>query len=656
MSTLWSSVIRLGRQAYTVAARAVQRPFLLRQIPALTTIDSKRPVYVFFSPEAAIRPHYVAQAIIARTLKELGHQVLMVHCEGEYPHCIAMDTAGLGLEKTMRQRNSVCRSCDNSWLQTTASYCLPSISLAELITPGERAQIHKTVSTLPDDAGTFEFDGFRFGALCGADLALTMKTLDQMRATGRAREKLKAYIEGTLISYQVMRKLLTQFNVARLIFFNEYSMLMGAAVAAMRAQVPITRTSHAVFRNIDRTKIMLESDPLAIITYHKLLDNWQNWRDLALPAEVITGITDSALLRLGAGGHTVYSQSHSRATDKIFETLGLSKDRRTLVAYTSSMDEYHSNISLMGALGNVLFQKEQPFESQSSWLRALVQYVEESDHLQLVLRIHPREGVNSHESYQSDNLKVLKDAFSDPFKNVHIIWPEDKTSSYDLAEIADLALTGWSNITLELARLGIPILTAFKRYVPFPVGDVVAWEPTAKEYFATLEGMLSAKGNIEHIQFAYRWSNVYSLSLSLDFDDLVPAPNFNDLPPYKIPRVAPLVESILVQGASVTEINRQTLEATQHADSVANELDALRKELRRVIWFLATGEMRVTDYTLAVSPAFNDISADLVVTIEKTCVLARTRKETHRRRSNIIARLAPLAAQLTAARQSELII
>jgi len=471
-----------------------------------------------------------------------------------------------------------------------------------------------------------------------------MKVLDQMRATGLAREKLKAYLEGALISLTAMRRLIGRYKIGRVIYYNEYSMLMGAAIAAIRANIPITRVSHAQFRNIDRTKIFLGSDPLAIISYHKLLDGWEGWRELALPADTVKGISDSALLRLRAGGHTVYSGSHSRQTDEVFRTLNLAPDRRTLVAYTSSMDEYNFNVNIMLSLGIMLFPSEQPFSDQTTWLRAIINYVEESKHLQLVIRIHPREGVNAHEKTRSDNLKLLEEEFSGTFKHVRIVWPEDKVSSYDLAELADLALTGWSNITLELTRLGIPALIAFKRYVPFPVGDVVQWAPTAKEYFDTLESMLNSGSQLDHIRYSFRWTNVYSLSLALDFDDVVPAPNFEGLPPYRRPRAARQVEEILVRGASITEMNRRVLMARQGALSFDEETLELLRQMRRMIWFLTTGELRDTDYILRFGES-DPGTADMAVMTEGEFVVVRTRNTSVRRRSKLIKRLALVAAQ-----------
>lgn len=634
----------LLRPSYRLLKRGVKSArnrALLRKIPPLSSIDPAKPVYVFFAPNASTATHYYTHAVVARTIKDMGHQVLMVRCESNYTHCLAMDMAGLRLDKTRKQRDEICRNCNDNRIHAGANYGLPAIAISELLSETEIAEIRCQVAAMPADAGQFQVENFRFGALCGSDLALLRKALNQMQATGENRQALEAYVESALISYRAIQKLMTMYRVARVSYFNEYAMVLGAAVAAQKAGVPVTRLCQAIYRNVDHSKIALAAEPLAIYTYHRLLEEWPAWRDLALPADLVESISEHTLLRLSGRGYTVYSPGHGRSTDALFAQLQLSPDRKLVVAYPSSMDEYYANMNMMNALDNVVFAKDQPFSDQMTWMRELVAHVEKSDDLQLVIRMHPREGRNVHDYFESENLANLKRDFSGDYKHVRIVWPEEKISSYDLAEIADVALPAWSNISLELARLGIPTLTAFQRYVPFPIGDVVDWCPTPEEYFARIRALAMAPARLDQIRYAYRWTNMYSLSLTLDFSDLIPAPDYPGLPAFRQPKATPLVEDIIVRGASVTEINRQALLAEQDGGSDASETRALRKAMRQLIWFLATGKTRADDYVLAADDAVQ--GAGLAVTLDGDTVRIRLSDQVFTRPSRIIARLLPLA-------------
>jgi hypothetical protein len=638
-----------ARLRRVVDREVVSRIRSLKPLPAdlgLSAIDPKKPVYVFFAPDAGVTPHFAAHCIVARTLRELGHQVLMVRCDGYYRHCVVMDMFNLTTSKTPEQRKQVCDHCRGSEVRMRRPYKLPSVDLGEFISAKTIEDIEQQCRSMPFDAGEFQVDGIRFGALCSSDLALSMKTLDQLRVTGEPRKMLEAYVSGALTSYRAMQALFQKLNVARVIFFNEYGMLAGAALAAIKAGIPVTRITHAVHQNIDRQKINILHDPLTIMTYHKSLDEWPRWRDLALSPMQVRMLVDNQLSRLGASGHTIYSARYSGASSDIFDCLGLSPERTTLVAYTSSVDEFNSNLNLMSSFGVNLFQKEQPFSDQMEWLDAVIGHVERSEHLQLVIRIHPREGKTSRDNNSSEHLARLVEHFSGSYKHVRIIWPEDPTSSYDLSEIADVALSGWSNITMELARLGIPVLTAFYRYVPFPVPDVVAWEPTPAGYFRQLERMIGESVTLDRIRYAFRWSYVYSLSMSVDFGDVVPAPDYHDLPPFRMTAAAPEVEAILVNGKSAIEINRQKIVAAQSVTSTLDETAALHQQMRRMIWFLTTGEDRTEDYLLLCGDQMESGSADLVVTIEDGFVELRTAAKTIRRRSQVLRRLALLAANV----------
>src|ERR1700726_2384015 len=94
----------------------------------------------------------------------------------------------------------------------------------------------------------------------------------------------------------------------------------------------------------------------------------------------------------------VYSPARSGATDSVFRRLGLSAERKLLVAFTSSLDEIAANAQYLSALRFESFSDVQPFADQIEWLRALIDKVEKSPDLQLVVRVHPREGANRRES------------------------------------------------------------------------------------------------------------------------------------------------------------------------------------------------------------------------------------------------------------------
>jgi hypothetical protein len=539
-----------------------------------------RPIHLFFAPEAGVGPHFASHCVIARTLQERGHRVLFLRCNRIYRHCVVMEMLAQDVEKSQGERDEACTLCQANHDQMTTAYGLPSLDMSELVDEAMIAKVGALVAAMPADAGLFEVEGIRFGALCSSDLALATKTLDQLNATGAARQRLEAYVFGALLSFFAVKALLEREAVARLIFFNEYGMLAGGALAAMKAGIPITRMTQANHKNVDRSRVVLLHRPLGTMSSHEALDHWADWRDIPLSPRLVETVGDNIVARMSGQGFTVYSPKLSGQASDLFASLGLSRQRKTLVAYTSSLDELNANRNLMSAFGVDLFQKQQPFADQLEWLTALVDHVERSADLQLIIRIHPREAPNQREGTRSEHLPKLQAALSGRYQHTRVIWPEEQISSYDLAEIADVALPAWSNISIELAQVGVPVVVAFQRYVPFPVPDVLDWAATPQAYFQLFREVLARDPSFERMRQVYRWAHRYSLAIAVDLHDLVPSHDYAGLPPWHTPAAGEAIENILIEGRSVVEINREALLADPTAD-VEAETAALIAQIER---------------------------------------------------------------------------
>jgi hypothetical protein len=206
-------------------------------------------------------------------------------------------------------------------------------------------------------------------------------------------------------------------------------------------------------------------------------------------------------------------------------------------------------------------------------------------------------------------------------------------------------LTSWTNITSETTRLGVPTIIAFKRVNPFPVDDMVGWAPTPKEYFELLERTLSAPPSLDSVTYAYRWSHSAFLSSYVDVGDLLTSHDYDGLPPYHKPASASLIERVVDGGASLQEIRYAELTSAQGTSASAAELAALKRSLRRVLWFLASGTQLQEDYRLRVGKVSGAASNEVVVDIDGAMVEISLRGHILKKRSRAIARLAPLIAE-----------
>jgi hypothetical protein len=269
----------------------------------------------------------------------------------------------------------------------------------------------------------------------------------------------------------------------------------------------------------------------------------------------------------------------------------LADNRKLLVAYTSSLDELKSIQVTQAGLGLRFSMDHGPFEDQLAWLRALSEFVEASQDLQLVVRVHPREGANKRDGRQSENLRTLRSLFDhDRYRFTHFVWPGDPISSYDLAEIADSALIHYSSVGSELARLGVPLVASAPAINAYPVGTFLLSGATPESYFeAVRQSLRERHAHWPALTQAFRWYHFFTFASAVDVGDVVPKSDMGDLPPFRLPASHRLIETALCEGKSLTDLNRERLAGDQSPGAEASERLAIRTELLRILHFLFDG-------------------------------------------------------------------
>jgi hypothetical protein len=658
MRRLLRAVRDRARRARNDIGWALRRRTVARQmerVPSTRTLEALEGATLFFVPYAGVTPMLAQAAVVGRTLAERGHRVAFARCYRLFERCPVMDMHGLPYEATAEQKLESCLRCADNSLSMLGEYSLPIVDLRSLVTPPMRQQIEEALAKAPADLTNFEFDGILFGKLSLMDVVLGRKISDFAEMTDSDRAGWRDYLRSCLSSYLLVDRCFREFRVSRVVHVNDYSLLMGARAAARKHGAPCYCLAFPGHRNVDLSRYLTLSNVYKPIAY-RLLSHWPACRNLALERAAVHEIADDLLMRLRGAGSFIYSPGKTIEQTDVRKRLGLSTERRLLVAYTSSLDEMLASQMVMNATDTAIPDRPQPFRDQIDWLTALVRYVAQSDDLQLVVRIHPREGANKRESVVSQHLAKLERAFSSPVPNVRFVWPQDPISSYDLAEAADLALTSWSTIGLELARLGVPVLVAFNGAIAAIVeDDFLEWAPTPVAYFERLRELLDRPVTVAQVSRAFRWYALSIFGATVDFSDVVPASNFAGLPKYKTPREAATLEQILIQGKDVCDVNIERLRAAQTPQSGDREATELSRQLRRVIHFLMTGGDSTRDARLALATvADGDGSGDTELQAKidgRSLVLDGDHAvysdagRVYRRHSPMVVRLAPLCCE-----------
>jgi hypothetical protein len=591
------AVLRPGYRALlglVGAARRWRARRLLRRAPAPPP-PTKSGYVLFFSPDAAIDPHLVALCVVGRTLRERGHDVLFVRCYDGFRRCPVMAPMPCVLRAADRER--VCLGCAANSFRRLAAYDLPALDLREFVTPALRDEVARALAAAPADLREFTYDGVAFGKLSALDLILAHKVADLSVLTAEQQRHWREYVESSLTAYLVTGELCRRLPIRRVVVSADYSLFLGARLAAQKHGVGVLTATHASHRSVDRRKYVLV-DRAVFFEFEAHTAAWPAWRERALPPDRVREVGEDTLVRFSATQAHVYSPPKTFGAGDLRTRLGLDPHRKLLVAFTSSLDEMMATGVTRAGLGASVPPPPQPFRDQIEWLQAVIDRVERSPNLQLVVRVHPREGPNKREGVTSQHLGLLRERFDRPFRHCRFVWPGDPVSSYDLGELADVALTSWSTIGLEFARMGVPVLTSTNGLAAFPHDDFLEWGPTPEAYFARLDDLLTRPVALDTLVRAFRWYNLHHLGSSLDLGDVVPEPYYEGLPPYRTPAEAATIEEVVFGERSVLAINSDRLRDGQAPAGAEAEREALRRHLRRLVRFLFTAEVATTDYPL----------------------------------------------------------
>ena len=122
---------------------------------------------------------------------------------------------------------------------------------------------------------------------------------------------------------------------------------------------------------------------------------------------------------------------------------------------------------------------------------------------------------------ESEHLQTLRAAFPQDPPRTRIFWPDDPVSSYDLAEIADVATVSFSTIGLELARLGVPVVVYVEGVGPYVADCFTPLPLTPAKFEAELTQALQNPPSAAIWRLAMRFSWFAFLGQAIDLRSVI---------------------------------------------------------------------------------------------------------------------------------------
>lgn len=542
--------------------------------------ESRSPV-VLFIPETGIYPYLRSLSVLGDSMKKGGENVCVTKCTGQMIRCVMMDLHRLPIDSTAEKKSELCKICAKILTRVQNRYGFSTIDLSGFVDPDLVRDINEMVDSVKGVKEDICYKGFPVGQLAKFDFTLATKYLYNKDLSAEHQLIYETYIKNISIVIAIVDSMCRKFKPSLLLTFGEYGHYQGARHATIINGVARKAVIHPMHLNADYSRFIIWSKTNEYFFY----PHCQKWRDnnhLPISPKHVSACWDDSIYRFfNTGSSHIFSNRKQKDSSYVREKLNLRDGKKIVAVFTCSYDERQVKDIVMKVWG------EGPrildaFPSQIDWLSMLREYVSTKDDIQIVVRVHPREGLKQY-GFSSQHLKQLKDKFVDNLPNFIMVWPDDPISSYDIMELADVCLVPWSLMGQEAARLGIPVLSCTGNMF-YQDDDFIQVATEPQEYRKKLDSIINMEYNWSHLVKAIRFNHWRTFAPSLDLGETVPS-SYNDdsIWPEAPGGMINAINDILKDKKDIIEYNIDKWKSSLSANAVEDEAEAVRRGIRYFI-------------------------------------------------------------------------
>jgi hypothetical protein len=145
--------------------------------------------------------------------------------------------------------------------------------------------------------------------------------------------------------------------------------------------------------------------------------------------------------------------------------------------------------------------------SMAEWIIHVVRFFMDHPEVQLIIRLHPAES----RTIGLSVAETIRQTFPELPEHIRLIGSQEKINTYDLIEIADLALVYTTSAGLEMATRGIPVLlsgSAHYRKKGFTI-DADSWDEYYQKLKLALADLPAQRLKPEQIERAWNYAYFY---------------------------------------------------------------------------------------------------------------------------------------------------
>lgn len=476
-----------------------------------------------FSPISNIWVHSFLESLVAEGARDGGFDVTHVVCGGLLDsHCVAMEEAGLeplaGGEATAR----VCSACSRRAFQLQRTFAFDSRTLNDYVSAEDREWVDEQVRVAtPETWADIAYDDVPVGRFAAYEFLLKFK-ISGFEFPEHLWPVYQEQFRNALRVHVAAPRLLddTQPDVA-MAYNTLYSMNRVFKAHCERRGISCYSLQGGLHPRHRLETVTVFRDDAASLSGSRSAA-WSKAKSEPIDETAAALVIEAVRELFDAKSAFVYSSGHQKtAAADTRASLGLRADRKTALVALSSRDEMFA--------ADVVGRFSQPidgtflFPTQIAWLEHLMAIARRRDDNQFVVRVHPREFPNKREQVLSPNVKELGRVLADLPENVIVDWPTEGRGFFDVLQVCDAVLTGWSSVGAESALFGLPVvLYDTRELLGYPV-ELARVARDVDEYENLLDEALADEVRLERVVLAFRWYAFAYRQLSIDLSDSIPS-------------------------------------------------------------------------------------------------------------------------------------
>lgn len=424
---------------------------------------------------------------MAWKLRHDGFRVIRFGCASALHACVSITSGGLAAD-----RDATCRRCraaqsripaDDVFDVAARDTTLAADAAAYLDNVGQSLAASGTISAvLP-----MTYAGHALCRIAFFDFSMVTKLTPECRLDKAAVERFMSAVADLLALLKAFQRFSLTHSPDVLLYINgNYSQHtlarahFGAGKVGCFSVEPQLTSQHALNR------VMFMRDRFALHP-QSLYPAFADSTEPASPSvRDFRGLLNNFGARIHGSDFNAYTSLDASAevARELRDLDGFMKSHRRVHSFfLSSEDELTPHVVTHGfsADGN---QGLGSYRSQFDFTAHLIREASRHPEVGFVIRLHPRMAANKRDHFESPEHIRYRTLLADTgiARNVKVLFGDSAVSSYYLIARSDMVLVSWSTIGLEALLLGAPVVSAFPRYLMYPLGSL-ARQPGDAEAF-----------------------------------------------------------------------------------------------------------------------------------------------------------------------------